>query len=45
MLVDGTPTETKIAKTATMITAADVIVRALAESPSATARVVSPVAA
>ena len=34
----------KTAKTATMISAAEVIVRALAASPSATARRVSPVA-
>jgi hypothetical protein len=43
-LIDGTPIETKTAKTATMISAALVIVRALVDSPSATARRVSPVA-
>jgi hypothetical protein len=43
-LIDGTPVMANTAKTATMINAALVIVRALAASPSATARFVSPVA-
>jgi hypothetical protein len=43
-LIDGTPVETNTAKTAPMMSAALVIVRALVERPSATARRVSPVA-
>jgi hypothetical protein len=43
-LIDGVPVIANTAKTATMIAAALVIVRALADSPSATARRVSPVA-
>ena len=42
--IDGTPVATNTAKTATMITAAELIVRALPARPSATARRVSPVA-
>ncbi len=42
--MDGTPVPTKTANTATMISAAEVIVRAEPARPSATARRVSPVA-
>ena len=44
-LIDGTPVPANTAKTATMISAALVMVRALRASPSPTARRVSPVAA
>src|SRR5581483_4043070 len=44
-LIDGTPVPTNTANTHTMISAALVIVRADAASPSATARSVDPVAA
>ena len=43
-LIDGTPTAMNTPNTATMISAAEEMVRALAARPSATARRVSPVA-
>jgi hypothetical protein len=43
-LIDGTPVPANTAKTATMISAALVMVPALARSPCATAVRVSPVA-
>jgi len=43
-LIAGTPVNTKLANTMVMMAAAEVIVRALEASPSATARVLSPVA-
>ena len=41
-LIEGTPVRTKTAKTEVMISAAEEIVRALEERPSATARSLSP---